>query len=85
MRCDMKTCRHNERGYCTNKIEREVCVEVAERVLIEKYPDKCYREMIETLRTRCKDKARDFFDKRMFGCLTIVTLSDLARNEDDGK
>lgn len=36
MRCDMKTCRHNDRGYCTNKIERDVCVEVAERVLIER-------------------------------------------------
>ena len=36
MRCDMKTCSHNERGYCTNKTEREVCVEVAERVLIER-------------------------------------------------
>ena len=36
MRCDMKTCRHNDHGYCKNKKEREVCVEVAERVLIER-------------------------------------------------
>lgn len=32
-KCNMKTCRFNENGQCTNEVKREQCVEVSEKVL----------------------------------------------------
>ncbi len=31
-----------------------------------------YEDAISTLRTRCTDSARDMFDKKMYGCLSVV-------------
>lgn len=34
--CNLTTCRHNEKGKCTNENERKICVEVAEKVLVDR-------------------------------------------------
>lgn len=31
-----------------------------------------YEDALSTLRTRCTDSARDMFDKKMYGCLSVV-------------
>ena len=33
--CNLKTCRYNENGKCTNEEKRKVCLEVSRKVLCE--------------------------------------------------
>ena len=34
--CNLTTCRYNENGKCTNEEKRKECVEVAEKVLVDR-------------------------------------------------
>lgn len=34
--CGLNTCRYNENGKCTNEEKRKECVEVAEKVLVDR-------------------------------------------------
>ena len=34
--CNLATCRYNENGKCTNEKKRKECVEVAEKVLVDR-------------------------------------------------
>lgn len=90
MKCNLTTCRHNKNGECQSAEDRKVCVDVAKKVLVEELESKDHiikvlRGKFEYLRTRCFIGAEKYFDKDMYGCLTIVTNRNVARCEDDGK
>ena len=53
------------------KLEEELSVLTDENKRLRNN-NKLLEEEIGTLRTRCTDSARDMFDKKMYGCLSVV-------------
>ena len=79
MKCNLITCQHNKNGECQSPEDRKVCVDVARLVLsgeIERYEHLINNnnERLNYLRSRCAIGAEKYFDKQMYGCLSIVTV-----------
>ena len=69
--CELRTCRYNKDGICSNQDKHQECVDIAKKVLCN------YIDKTNSLRLRCHDKARDYFDKGNYGALHIVTADEL--------
>lgn len=54
-------------------MEKSKIVETVQKLEEE---NRILRGKLETLRTRCKESARDMFDNDMYGCLTIISGGD---------
>lgn len=72
---DMKVINEYKNSKGDKKMEKSKIVETVQKLEEE---NRILREKLETLRTRCKESARDMFDNDMYGCLNIVRGKDSA-------
>ncbi len=70
---DMKVINKYKNSKGDKDMEKSKMVETVQKLEEE---NRILREKLETLRTRCKESARDMFDNDMYGCLTIVRGGD---------